>query len=924
MRQSRLFKHLRRRGQSGQALVILAIGFIALLGFVGIVTDVSLLFVRYSTLRRAVDAAAVAAAGQMRRIADSDPTDSIAQDEADNVAQLNLAARQFIELYGLDPNDVWVETCRAQRIARDANGNPLASDGTLLLDPTRPQTDPELRRYKQLCTDDELKLVRVTAQLNSPTIFLQILGQRSVILTESAISQTAVIDVVLIFDVSESMMTDTRYTDWERVWNEDDGVMDGTLVGLGRRPMPPSLAPAPPELQWDNNIWGRTEAQLFSLLSSGVTYYTPATLSPAPPGEPATPTTQIAPRNECQWRTWPRSGGTFRGVPSWLRTEYQAALGSQAAVEAYFQQPGAGSSLRFNGFVPTFDYYGCCNDPNGDLDANGNFSFADLVCQPFRDARDAAEQFLGRLDFKRGDRVAIVTFDRSATLIDPDGFDNNPSDPANIQTPMIEVERTLDVGATGLGNNAGDRKGAIETLRDVIGVRAENTFYRDTNNDGKWDALVNGGGPITYAELNNTLLLNIYDYPVRGACPFDMAALNHLFTPYDNLPDGTPVLPNDPAYYLMTGYASPSFPSILSVPAWYTSTDPFYRITRSYEYMASCAGTNMGGGLARASSALFNNGRREGAVWIMVLLSDGAAGASDPVSRNGINVGVAARPFERPGGTWIVPQAGADYGSAAGTGLSGYGTFGVCPYGTAANPSELADPNEISFPTCGDELPQTRNFCPQNGTTQAVQPNTVALDASPECINFYDVDDYARDWADWVGLANLSIYSSSGNTRTGQEQLPTIFSIGFGLKYERTSYIDYGTPGFPTVTCAASDLACIRRANTEDYLGEELLRYIADVGDNFRIDDDYWQSHPRMQDRLPATSRVPAGTLQTSSLWGPRGPCEMPLGTGVTRGSYAPLTPMMDCGNYFSAPDGEKLERVFNEIASRMFTRLSQ
>jgi hypothetical protein len=922
MRQSRFFKHLRRRGQTGQALVILAVGFIGLLSFVGIVTDVSLLFVRYSTLRRAVDAAAVAAAGQMRRIVDSNPNDNFAQDEADNVAQLNLAARQFIELYGLDPNDVWVETCRAQRVSRDADGNPLHSDGTPLL--SKPSDDPELRRYKELCTDDELKLVRVTAQLNSPTIFLQVLGQRSVILTESAISQTAVIDVVLIFDVSESMMNETSYSDWERVRQEDDGVYSMTgnminLIGLGRRSIPPVITSLPPEDQWGNAIWESTEGEIYARVASGARFYTPGTLSDAPPGEPPTPIIQELPRSECRWRTWPRSSGTIRRVPDWLKDEYVAALGSIAAVETHFGQPGGFANLRYNGFVPTFDYYGCCNDPNGDLDADGNFSFADLVCQPFRDARDAAELFLQRLDFKRGDRVAIVTFDRSATLIDPDGIDVDPSDPANIQTSMIEVERTLDVGAPGLGNHVSDRKGAIETLRDVVGVRAENTFYRDTNNDGKWDALVNGGGPITYAELNNTDLINITDYPVRGACPFDMAALPHAFTPYDTLPNGQMLTPNDPPYYLFTGYtdSSPTFPSIITVPTWYVG-DNYSRIARSYEYLASCAGTNIGGGLARASSALYNNGRREGAVWIMVLLSDGAAGASDPVARNGTTVGVPANPFYRNLNGHVEPQAGRDpTGMSAiinadypAPGLFGYGTFGVCPYGTASSPSELVDPVELSFPTCSDEQPQTRHFCRQNGTTQAVQPNTMALDAHPECITHYDVDDYARDWADWVGLANLSIYSQSGNTRTGQEQLPTIFSIGFGLNYPRGN-------------CAETDAACKRANNIEDFLGEELLRYIADVGDNFRIDDDYWQAHPDMQDRLPSTSRVPAGTLQESNLWGPRGPCEMPF-NGTNRGFYQPLTPETSCGNYFAAPDGEQLELVFNEIASRMFTRLSQ
>src|SRR5215216_677216 len=122
-----------KRGQTGQSLVILAFGFLALLGFVGIVTDVSVLFIRYSTMRRAIDAAAIAAAGQMRRVADEDG-DALAQGEAESVANLNLAARQFIEVYGLDPKSVIVETCRAQQVARDGNGNALDSSGGRLFD----------------------------------------------------------------------------------------------------------------------------------------------------------------------------------------------------------------------------------------------------------------------------------------------------------------------------------------------------------------------------------------------------------------------------------------------------------------------------------------------------------------------------------------------------------------------------------------------------------------------------------------------------------------------------------------------------------------------------------------------------------------------------------------------------------------------
>ena len=54
---SRFVRRTLRRGETGQTIVILAFGFIVLLAFIGIVTDVSLLFVRYTTLRRAVDAA---------------------------------------------------------------------------------------------------------------------------------------------------------------------------------------------------------------------------------------------------------------------------------------------------------------------------------------------------------------------------------------------------------------------------------------------------------------------------------------------------------------------------------------------------------------------------------------------------------------------------------------------------------------------------------------------------------------------------------------------------------------------------------------------------------------------------------------------------------------------------------------------------
>src|SRR5689334_19132051 len=91
---------LTRRSRNGQSIVIIAIAFIALIAFVGIATDVAMLFVRFSTLRRSVDAAAIAAAGQMRQNAD--------------YVTLNAVAKQFIQAHGLDPQSVKVETCETE------------------------------------------------------------------------------------------------------------------------------------------------------------------------------------------------------------------------------------------------------------------------------------------------------------------------------------------------------------------------------------------------------------------------------------------------------------------------------------------------------------------------------------------------------------------------------------------------------------------------------------------------------------------------------------------------------------------------------------------------------------------------------------------------------------------------------------------
>ena len=1018
----RLMKRFLRRGQSGQSLVILAIGFIALVGFVGIVTDVSVLFVRYSTLRRAVDAAAVSAASQMRRIEDptfvdanGDGYDDVAEDEAGSVTNLNLAARSFIELYGLNPKNVIVETCRAQQVARDSNGNPVDGAGVALFESDgdeNPLADPEvLDRYQELCTEDELKLVRVTAQIEAPTMFLYLLGYRTVTLTESAISQTAVLDVVLILDVSESMLNQTTYEDWE-------------AIGLGYRYMPPALFPGfwyPPDpINEDDDYDGVDEPEDHDAIPSydgrgdgtidydqlytgawdlmlrntqaKLTGYLDETLGRPWNANDIDPYLETAssryraflpndidlvarpqaePREECRIRAWPYSSQALPAVPAWLVAEYEAEYGA-GLVSAHFAGTYAGTA--FSGFVPMYDYYGCCNDPDGWVDADGNYSFDDLICQPFRQARDAAEDFLGRLDFTRGDRVAFVTFDRYAYLVDPDGeprdTDGDTSTvEAGFQDPMIETERSFDV----TGRPDQSRNGAVETLQQIIGVRAEPGTYVDRNFDGLWDGFRDDEGVrddndsfiyydatdpgqdlatvdyATWSTYHSVLPIGyIHDQPVAGACPFDNAALTGGWTLMDDSYAGAGTL----------------LEAVITTPSWFGVDNSGLRVLASYESRASCAGTNIGGGLAAGSQALFANGRTEGAVWIMVLLSDGAAGASDPMSRNGATIPDPPQPFNVNSVTGVADPQPA-YND------QGYATYGLCPYGVQdpewvdADGDGLADVTatvdsdgngiafddgwaeimprlrsstsyDSSFPYCGDRLPQTRHYC----TNLSGQPNVAPLDDN-NCYEDYDVDDYARDWADWVGLANLTgTGTGAGTGRVGEQQLPTIFTIGFGLEFDTSTGTSCaGYTGNELDMCSrgsdpATGLPLPRWSDTptdyvarsapdqlrvSEYLGEELLRYIADVGDNNRVDNDYWQQS--LGGRIPNQVALNDGTLIASPDWGPRGACETETGA---HGVWAPLPPDESCGNYFVADSETALIRVFNEIASRMFTRLSQ
>ena len=977
---AKFIDHL-KKAERGQSIIILAFAFVVLLGFVGLTTDVSLMFVRYATIRRAVDSASLAAATQMR--------------QGTEEAAVQIAAKQFVEFHGLDSVEVLVETCQT-------------------LD--RASSDPEVQaKVTELCTADQRKLVKVTVQAQSPTAFLRLLGWNNFTLQASAISETAALDVVLIMDVSESMLTQTNYDDWARIgmgWAfkppnvrygiaADKGYNTGASTG--------STSPSDWPYYWANEVSSVPQAEVNARL-----WYTQIDDSSALSGVqdidyrvesirldssnkydeaygfPAD-ASSIVPRADCRVRLSPYSKNVsltaFPGRDKRTGGPSPDSFGRDV-LAIHETDPGYGAGLygengtawgygdAFNGFVPTYNYYGCCNDPGtGTKDDDGNivmsngeadFIFDDLICQPFKGARDAVELFLEKIDFIRGDRVAFVTFDRTAFLVNP----------------------WNQTGQAAGGSHMIDRYDyALQTLRRVIGVRAEPNFYvwddqitlDSQEPNAKWGALAAGisrnaegiasSQGINYnTSVGSGYLINhpgdsayqffapeeiLYHYPVVGNCEFHNAALDAPYSTFDGAL-GLVSLPY-PQNKSQTGdtltggnkwddHPLINHPSLGTIRYNSTVLKPGQIATFSYDLWASCRGTNIGAALREGNNALLDpsTSRRFGAIWVMVLLSDGAAGASDPVRRTtdlsrsfepdkGGEKLDATRPYRVNNSTsppTLDPQPGE------------YGSFGVCPYGTIGDPGPVVDviaTGSPVFPYCSDKFPETRTQCDfrpakgvefmrdfdfeENPTNASGTPitdtaeilqwnqdrgNLYDVDIGTTDCTYYDVDDYARDWADFIALRDENAIT--------EELLPTIYTIGFGLTF-----------GGEGESADATDYV-------SDYLGEQMLRYIADVGDNNQLDNDYYQNFA--EEGSVAETTVDGG-------YGTRGPCQTqtqqvydnPTGydldadglfeTDEFEYMYEPVAPTKDCGNYFNAPNADQLEFVFDSIASKLFTRLT-
>jgi hypothetical protein len=150
----------------------------------------------------------------------------------------------------------------------------------------------------------------------------------------------------------------------------------------------------------------------------------------------------------------------------------------------------------------------------------------------------------------------------------------------------------------------------------------------------------------------------------------------------------------------------------------------------------------------------------------------------------------------------------------------------------------------------------------------------------------YDADDYARTQADVISTAGGTI----------------VFTIGLGSEVTNNPGGGGG--------CAIDIYGTAPNSNTgnPDCLpnGEQLLRYIADKGDGINPPDP----DPCGRDDSPAPA-IPASPTAAELLANP----DYSLYLATTGTS---------CGNYFYASGGLNVRAVFDEIAQRIFTRLTQ
>ncbi len=190
----RLWRQLSHDGrQQGQAVVIMAGASFVLILIVGLMIDFGVLIINQAYLRRAVDAAAIAAATQIR--------------EGQNFEKVGRFAVDYIR-FNLDKDLTSVERVQVDQCqpgsATTTNRFIFEHSATASID--GPATTSSDAVSNKLCTgNDQIprKQLRVEGTLTVRFFFMQIIGFQSTTLTTDAVSEAASIDLVVVFNTNE-------------------------------------------------------------------------------------------------------------------------------------------------------------------------------------------------------------------------------------------------------------------------------------------------------------------------------------------------------------------------------------------------------------------------------------------------------------------------------------------------------------------------------------------------------------------------------------------------------------------------------------------------------------------------------------------------------------------------------------------------
>jgi hypothetical protein len=169
------------KNESGQVLVIVAVSFVVLLLFVGLAIDGTQLFLNYTRLKRAVDAAAVAAANDFRK-----------ESNLDRMKQSALEVLDMQQVRGAINLEIY-------RCDNDGDGFTDTGPGSI------ESTVPDFFKQCPKPGQTQRKLIYVRAFENSPTNFMTLIGIHSIPITTNAIVEAAPVDLVIVLDTSKSM-----------------------------------------------------------------------------------------------------------------------------------------------------------------------------------------------------------------------------------------------------------------------------------------------------------------------------------------------------------------------------------------------------------------------------------------------------------------------------------------------------------------------------------------------------------------------------------------------------------------------------------------------------------------------------------------------------------------------------------------------